>query len=208
MSAAPPDGDRYRSAVIELVPGRGIAARLDKQRAIPLLESSRRFPGDAILARLFGAAAAWKRVEEAPAPSAFRASVPLAPLLCYEVLFPAIAARRRTAETAALVNLADDGWLPGGEASRHLVQLARFRAIEQRLVLVRVAHGGLSAVVDEFGRVRDQLPQGAWAARRVSVRASPPPAGRERAAMLALPSAAFGLAFGASTWWARRSLPP
>ncbi len=186
--------ERYRSSVVWLEPERGITARLDKARAIPLLESSRRFPGDALLVRLFGGAAAWNRVEEVEGPPTFRGPVRVAPLLCYEVLFPGIAARRRTPAAFALVNLADDSWLQSAAARRQLLELARFRAIEQRLALVRVAHGGLSAVVDEFGRVRDELPQGTWSARRISLRPPPPPDWRERAALLALPAAAFGVA--------------
>jgi apolipoprotein N-acyltransferase len=94
------------------------------------------------------------------------------------------------------VNLADDGWLSSREASRQITQLARFRAIEQRLALVRVAHGGVSAVVDEFGRVRERLPVGRYAARRVAVYAAKPATWRERAAILAPPAAAFCAVIG------------
>jgi apolipoprotein N-acyltransferase len=196
MSARRTDPRIYRSAAVWLEPARGITARLDKQRAIPLLESSRRFLGDAWLAHLFGSAASWPRVEEEPRSRALAGPAAIAPLLCYEVLFPAIAARRRASESVALANLADDSWLPGAEVSRRLTQLARFRAIEQRLALVRVAHGGLSAVVDEFGRVREELPLDRYSARRVSLRALPAPAWRERLAVLALPAAAFAIVIG------------
>ena len=122
--------------------------------------------------------------------------IALAPLLCYEVLFPALAAQRRTPESVALVNLADDGWAPGSAASRHLTQLARFRAIEQRLPLVRLAHGGLSAVIDEYGRVIEQLPLDEYASRRMSLRSHALPTWYERASLLLLP-----LAVGAVVGW-------
>jgi apolipoprotein N-acyltransferase len=120
------------------------------------------------------------------------------------MLFPGIAARRRTSESVALVNLADDSWLPGAEASHRLTQLARFRAIEQRLALIRLAHGGLSVIVDEFGRVTRELPLDTYASMRLSLHPMPPPIFFERAAILALPVASFSIVWSCSAWLARR----
>ncbi|MGH2667761.1 MAG: nitrilase-related carbon-nitrogen hydrolase, partial [bacterium] len=117
----------------------------------------------------------------------------LTPVLCYEVLFPDLVARRRTPDSLAIANLADDSWVESERPSRHLTNIARFRAIEQRLPLVRVAHGGLSAVVDPFGRLIETLPRHTYAAHRVALHSSPPPAVRERAAIFALPVAAFAV---------------
>ncbi|MGH7338633.1 MAG: hypothetical protein ACREI7_13710 [Myxococcota bacterium] len=103
-----------------------------------------------MIARVIGEAALGPKVEEGPPPGPLRGPIAVTPVLCYEVLFPSIVASRRTPDSVAIVNLADDSWLPGDGASRLLVQLARFRAIEQRLPLVRVAHGGLSGVIDEI----------------------------------------------------------
>jgi apolipoprotein N-acyltransferase len=193
LSASPPRPDLYRSSVVWLEPGRGITARLDKERAIPLLESSRRFPGDSLLAALFGNAARVPKVQEVTGSDPLLGPVRVTPLLCYEVLFPKFAARRRTPESVAIANLADDSWAPGDTVTRHLTNIARFRAIEQRLPLVRVAHGGLSSVVDEFGRVVETLPRHAYAARRVSLRPLPLPSFRERAALFGLPLGAFAV---------------
>jgi apolipoprotein N-acyltransferase len=189
--------------VVWLEPGRGITARLDKERAIPLLESSRRFLGDALLAPLFGEAAGWKRVEEARGWASLPGPIPVTPALCYEVLFPGIVARRRTPDSVAIVNLADDSWVEGTTATRQLTNLARFRAIEQRLTLVRVAHGGLSAVVDPFGRVIHELPLDRYASLRVSLSPMPPVAISERVAILALPLAAFGVVGWCWARWQR-----
>jgi len=198
--------NRYRNSVVWLEPGRGITAQLGKERAIPLLESSRRFPGDAWLAQLFGVAAEGPKVEETAQSGPLHGPIPVTPVLCYEVLFPGIVAERRTPGSVAIVNLADDSWLPGAAASRQLLERARFRAIEQRLPLVRVAHGGLSAVVDEFGRVRQKLPLDRYATQRVSLRASPPPTWRECAALLALPIGVFAAVAWGGGIWKRKSL--
>lgn len=116
--------------------------------------------------------------------------------IAFEVLFPGIVARRRTPDSVAIVNLADDSWAAGESATRHLTNVARFRAIEQRLPLLRVAHGGLSAVVDEWGRVTHELPRHEYVALRVSLRPAPLPTLFERFAILILLVAAFGV-----VWW-------
>jgi apolipoprotein N-acyltransferase len=193
LAADPPSSDRYRSATVWIEPGRDLTARLDKERAIPVLESGRRIPG----AHFFGAAARWRKVQEATSAPSFGGPIEIAPLLCYEALFANIAARRRTRAAVAYVNLADTSWLPSAAARRMLGELARFRAIEQRLTLVRVSHGGVSMEIDAFGRVVQILPLEGEASRRIAVHPLPPPRHTERAALLALPLLCAGLA-----WWA------
>jgi apolipoprotein N-acyltransferase len=191
------DSDLYRSSVLWVDPSRGITAALDKERGVPLLEAPARSGAAALAARLLGAASDGKRVEEVAHPEASQQARPsLAPVLCYEALFPGIAAGRRGAESVAIANLADDGWVESEVATRQLLAFARFRAIEQRLPLVRVAHGGLSAGVDPFGQTVLELPLDSWAHGLAEVRAEPPPTSVERLALLALP-----LASGAGVGW-------
>jgi len=45
-------------------------------------------------------------------------------------------------QSVAIVNLADDSWVAGEVVDAQLIAAASFRAIEQRLTLVRVSHGG------------------------------------------------------------------
>jgi apolipoprotein N-acyltransferase len=188
---------RYRSSVVWIDPARGVSHAIDKVRAVPLLESSRALPGAATLALLFGRAARWPKVEEAPSAGPLRGDFTVSPVLCYEVLFPRLVARRRSPESLAILNLAADGWVGEGTATRQVTDLAAFRAIEQRLTLIRVAHGGLSSVVDEYGDSQLELPPDRWAHAVVSVRPSPPPSALERASLLGLP-----LAVGLGVWWA------
>ena len=192
-----PVSREYRSSVVLIEPGLGIVAAMDKFRAVPLLESSRAMRGASWLAPLFGRAARWPKVQEAPSPgTSLSAAFSLTPALCYEVLFPQIVAARRSPESLAILSLADDSWVSGETATRQLADFAAFRAIEQRMTLIRVAHGGLSRVVDEFGRTQLELPPDRWAHARVAVRVSAPPLRLEQATLIGLP-----LSTGWGVWW-------
>jgi apolipoprotein N-acyltransferase len=196
QSAGGAEPDLYRSSVLWLEPDRGTVTAIDKTQAFPLLEASVSSPGARLLARAFGAAGRGKKVEEAAQAGPLRGSFTVTAVLCYEALFPGIVADRRAPESVALVNLADDGWIGGAAATRQLAAFASFRAIEQRLPLVRVAHGGLSVAFDPFGEPILELRENAWAHARIEVRPSPPPGLTERAALVALP-----LATGMGVWW-------
>lgn len=97
---------------------------------------------------------------EGPGPQTF--SVPdapqVGPLICYEVIFPGAV----TGDTRPgwLVNLTDDSWFgPNAGPSQHLL-IARVRAIEEGLPIVRAANAGISAIVDGNGRVISRLELG------------------------------------------------
>lgn len=85
----------------------------------------------------------------------------IAPLVCYEAIFPGEVTPEGTASRPGLMlNVTNDGWFgrtPG--PYQHLAQ-ARLRSIEEGLPLVRVANTGISAIVDPYGRLLAQLPLG------------------------------------------------
>jgi apolipoprotein N-acyltransferase len=79
-------------------------------------------------------------------------------LICYEGVFPALT-RRFVADGANfLVNVTNDAWF--GQTSAPYQHLAQdtFRAIENRVPMVRAANTGISAIVDADGDIRWQGP--------------------------------------------------
>jgi apolipoprotein N-acyltransferase len=77
------------------------------------------------------------------------------PLICYEILFPGevVGATR----PAWFINVTDDSWFGPWAGPRQHLLIARMRAIEQGIPVVRAANTGISAVIDPLGRVRAQL---------------------------------------------------
>ena len=83
---------------------------------------------------------------------------PVGPLICYEVIFPGEVTAEPRPEW--LVNVTDDSWFgPDTGPKQHLL-IARVRAIEEGLPIVRAANSGISAVIDAYGRVRANLALG------------------------------------------------
>jgi apolipoprotein N-acyltransferase len=102
---------------------------------------------------------------------------PVAPLVCYEAIFPgAVVPSGPGAERPGLMlNVTNDGWF-GQTAGpyQHFAQ-ARLRTIEEGLPLVRAANTGISAVVDPVGRVVSSLPLGTEAVLDAQLPTSIPP---------------------------------
>ncbi|MBC8472921.1 MAG: apolipoprotein N-acyltransferase [Planctomycetes bacterium] len=89
-------------------------------------------------------------------------------MICYEGTVPAIARRfaldkQGTKQIDWLVNISNDGWfvrfkdgkvIPSAELPQHAATCA-FRAVENRLPIVRSVNTGISCFIDSAGRIRD-----------------------------------------------------
>ncbi len=83
---------------------------------------------------------------------------PFSPLICYESIFSG----EVTDGTARwLLVLTNDAWFGRSSGPYQHFALARVRAVEEGLPLVRVANTGISGVVDGYGRILATLPLGA-----------------------------------------------
>ncbi|MEJ5080320.1 MULTISPECIES: apolipoprotein N-acyltransferase [unclassified Ochrobactrum] len=79
------------------------------------------------------------------------------PLICYEAIFPdelSYTGRKVT----AIVNVTNDAWYGDTPGPYQHFRQAQVRSVEQGLPLVRAANNGISAVVDAYGRIIQELP--------------------------------------------------
>ncbi|MFA6004781.1 MAG: apolipoprotein N-acyltransferase [Elusimicrobiota bacterium] len=82
---------------------------------------------------------------------------PLAAGICYEAMFPHLAQRDAGRGARVLVNLTNDGWYKGTWGPYQHFQANVFRAVEDRVTVLRCGNTGISAVIDPWGRVTAQL---------------------------------------------------
>jgi len=144
------DALRYTNAVFVLAPDGEVAGAVEKELLVPFGEY---FPLRSV---------AWlrRRFERVRSFSPGRADAPLATRLgpaavaiCSEALLPEVVNARAGAAAALLVNPSNDAWIPEPRFAEHLLDVATFRAAEQRKPLLRVSTTGPSAIVDERGRI-------------------------------------------------------
>jgi apolipoprotein N-acyltransferase len=82
---------------------------------------------------------------------------PFSPLICYEAIFPG-EATDETGHAQWLFSLTDDAWFGYSSGPVQDMQMARTRAVEQGLPLLRAANTGISAGFDAYGRIIASLP--------------------------------------------------
>lgn len=81
---------------------------------------------------------------------------PMAPLICYEIIFPG-AVVGEGPRPKWLLNVTNDAWYGITAGPHQHFASARFRAIEQGLPVVRAAGTGISGIIDPYGRVKAKL---------------------------------------------------
>ncbi len=84
--------------------------------------------------------------------------VRLTPAVCYEVAyadFVAASARRGN----MLVTISNDGWFADSIGPWQHLQMARLRALETGRYMLRGTNNGITAIIDEKGRITETIPQ-------------------------------------------------
>ena len=78
--------------------------------------------------------------------------------ICYEIAYPELV-RHRGKGADALVTLSNDTWFGGSIGPLQHMQIARMRALENGRYVLRATNNGVTAIIDESGRVAAELPQ-------------------------------------------------
>ena len=112
-------------------------------------------------------------------------------LICFEGIFPDLVRHFVRHGAQFLVNITNDAWFGYSPASYQHLSMVVFRAVENRLPIVRAANTGISAVIDPTGRLSQQtdLFVRTWIKARIT-----PAGGRRRftrAGVICLPTAAY-----------------
>lgn len=146
--------DRYNSAVLVNAKG-DYVDRYDKMHLVPFGEYiplPKVFP---FLARLVpfeesliaGTRATTFKISSEEGPAQFGV------LICYEDADADMARTLRQNGADFIVNLSNDAWFGESELGQHFVA-AQFRAIENRVGVLRNGNNGITGIIDPFGRVQ------------------------------------------------------
>jgi apolipoprotein N-acyltransferase len=148
---------RYRNSAFYVTPDGTIRGRYDKLRLLPFGEYFP-LPGFAALQRRFERVRSFEPGEP-PMPIDTRFGK-IAVVICFEAIFPDLVREQMRQGARLLVNLSNDAWLGAGPGPAQHFAMARLRAIENRIWLVRATTTGISAIVDPLGRVHAQADYG------------------------------------------------
>jgi apolipoprotein N-acyltransferase len=165
-------GPEYRNGMVAVDGAGGIAGVYDKAHLVPFGEYMplRRWVPLPAVAAAGG--------DFAPGPGVTTMRLPglppVSPLICYEVIFPGAVADADD-RPAWLLNLTNDAWYGNSAGPHQHFAIARVRAVEEGLPLVRAANTGISGVIDAHGRIVARLGLGEGGVLDAPLPAAAPP---------------------------------
>ncbi|HSQ97850.1 MAG TPA: apolipoprotein N-acyltransferase [Rickettsiales bacterium] len=80
----------------------------------------------------------------------------ISPIICYEVIFPNKVIDKNN-KPDIIINLTNDGWFGISSGPYQHLVAAQFRAIENKIPIIRVSNSGISAYIDEYGRIKAKM---------------------------------------------------
>ena len=82
----------------------------------------------------------------------------LAPLICYEAVYPDFAARQ-AAQSDLLITISNDSWFGSSIGPLQHLQMAQMRALESQRWMIRATNNGITALIDQHGEIRQRIAQ-------------------------------------------------
>lgn len=82
----------------------------------------------------------------------------IASYICYEVVYPDFAAEL-AAQAQLLLTISNDSWFGTSIGPLQHLQMAQMRALENQRYMIRGTNNGVSAIIDDRGRMIEQSPQ-------------------------------------------------
>ncbi len=148
-----PDGTRYLNSAFLLSPEAETLGRSDKVHLVPFGEYVPLGDYFPFIDKLVVGIGDYSAGEVSPLPFRKRR---LGVLVCYEVIFPELAREYVLRGSDLLVNITNDAWFGRSSAPWQHLAMVRFRAIENRIWVVRAANTGITAIITPAGRVQQQ----------------------------------------------------
>ena len=148
-----PAGGIYNSAVLINEKGR-VISQYDKIRLLPFGEYvplPRWLPGASLITGIVGDFTPGANYTLMPVSGYHRAGV----FICIESAYPSIARTMTKGGANVLINISNDGYLGPTAVMRQHLANAVFRAVENNRSVVRVTNSGITALIDNDGRIWD-----------------------------------------------------
>lgn len=93
----------------------------------------------------------------------------VAPLICYDAIFPGLAVAAVNAGAELIVTLSNDSWFASANGPRQHLVVSAFRSLETRRPQVRLTNTGISALITATGEIRDVMQTDRRGSERISV---------------------------------------
>lgn len=148
--------DYYNSTSVlsfENSPTGDIVTFADKKRLVPFGEI---IPGGKFMERLGARVISEDIGSFTPAANKMITQVPGLPngsmQICYEVIFSGLTPKSREDRANWILNQSNDAWFGSSVGPKQHANIASFRAIEEKVPVIRAASNGYSGIIDPYGR--------------------------------------------------------
>lgn len=153
-----------------------LSAMYHKRRLMPFLENvpfSEEFPPLADLIIPIGSRprlSSGTRTKTFEFTSRDGRTVKVGTMICYENLYPEMAADAVRDGAQVLMAITNEGFFASSQGQYQLAAFSRFRSIETRRAMVRAASTGMTRATDRFGRTIIEVPM--WSEQTLTARVS------------------------------------